>query len=117
MTGLVGVGGGFLIVPALVLLGGLTMHQAVATSLVVIALKSFSGFYKYVDVLEQQSLALDWNTLLLITGLGIIGSFAGSYLAKRVPQDKLKTWFGYFLIVMGIYILIRSAPAALNLIT
>ena len=52
-----------------------------------------------------------------ITGLGIIGSFAGSYLAKRVPQDKLKTWFGYFLIVMGIYILIRSAPAALNLIT
>jgi uncharacterized membrane protein YfcA len=117
LTGLVGVGGGFLIVPALVLLGGLTMHQAVATSLVVIALKSFSGFYKYVDVLEQQSLALDWNTLLLITGLGIIGSFAGSYLAKRVPQDKLKTWFGYFLIVMGIYILIRSAPAALNLIT
>jgi uncharacterized membrane protein YfcA len=115
ITGLVGVGGGFLIVPALVLLGGLTMHQAVATSLVVIALKSFSGFYKYLDVLEQQSLSLDWNTLLLITGLGIAGSFAGSYLAKRVPQDKLKTWFGYFLIVMGAYILVRSAPAALGL--
>jgi uncharacterized membrane protein YfcA len=114
ITGLVGVGGGFLIVPALVLLGGLTMHQAVATSLVVIAMKSFSGFYKYVDVLEQQSLALDWNTLWLVTGLGIAGSFAGSYLAKRVPQDKLKTAFGYFLIVMGIYILVRSAPAALN---
>ena len=114
ITGLVGVGGGFLIVPALVLLGGLTMHQAVATSLVVIALKSFSGFFKYLDVLEQQSLALDWNTLLLITGLGIAGSFAGSHLAKRVAQAKLKTWFGYFLIVMGIYILIRSAPAALG---
>lgn len=117
ITGLVGVGGGFLIVPALVLLGGLTMHQAVATSLVVIALKSFSGFYKYLDVLEQQSLALDWNTLLIVTSLGIAGSFGGSFLAKRLPQDDLKKWFGYFLIVMGIYILIRSAPAALGLTT
>lgn len=117
ITGLVGVGGGFLIVPALVLLGGLTMHQAVATSLIIIALKSFSGFYKYLDVLDQQSLSLDWNTLLLVTGLGIAGSFAGSFLAKRLPQDKLKKGFGYFLIVMGMYILVRSAPAALNLAT
>lgn len=115
ITGLVGVGGGFLIVPALVLLGGLTMHQAVATSLIVIALKSFSGFYKYLDVLEQQSLELDWKTLLIVTGLGIAGSFAGSKLARRLPQDKLKRWFGYFLIVMGIYILVRSAPDALGI--
>lgn len=114
VTGLVGVGGGFLIVPALVLLGGLSMHQAVATSLVVIALKSFSGFYKYLDVLEQQSLSLDWNILLLVTALGIAGSFAGSYLAKLLPQDKLKTGFGYFLIVMGLYILARSVPAVFN---
>jgi len=56
MTGLVGVGGGFLIVPALVLLGGMPMHRAVATSLVIIALKSYSGFYKYLDVLAQQDL-------------------------------------------------------------
>jgi uncharacterized membrane protein YfcA len=110
ITGLVGVGGGFLIVPALVLLGGLTMRQAVATSLVIIALKSFSGFYKYIDVLEQQDLALDWRTLILITGLGIAGSFAGSHFAKRLPQEKLKAGFGYFLIAMGIYILVRSAP-------
>ena len=113
ITGLVGVGGGFLIVPALVLLGGLTMHQAVATSLVVIALKSFSGFYKYIDVLDQQGLALDWNILALVTGLGIAGSFAGSHFAKRLPQDKLKTAFGYFLIIMGIYILARSVPSML----
>ena len=113
ITGLVGVGGGFLIVPALVLLGGLTMHQAVATSLVVIALKSFSGFYKYIDVLDQQGLALDWNILALVTGLGIVGSFAGSHFAKRLPQDKLKTGFGYFLIIMGIYILARSVPSML----
>ena len=115
VTGLVGVGGGFLIVPALVLLGGLSMHQAVATSLIIIALKSFSGFFKYLDVLEQQSLQLDWKTLGIVTALGIIGSVAGSKLARRLPQEKLKRWFGYFLIVMGIYILARSGPAALGL--
>jgi len=95
LTGLVGVGGGFLIVPALVLLGGMAMHRAVATSLVIIALKSYSGFYKYTDVLEDQSLA-------------------GGKLANRLPQDTLKKSFGIFLIVMGIYILIRSAPEALG---
>ncbi len=115
ITGLVGVGGGFLIVPALVLLGGLTMRKAVATSLVIIALKSFSGFYKYIDVLEQQGLELDWQTLILVTGLGIVGSFAGGHYAKRVRQDKLKTGFGVFLIVMGTYILIRSVPTVLGL--
>lgn len=115
VTGLVGVGGGFLIVPALVLLGGLSMHHAVATSLVVIALKSFSGFYKYLDVLEQQSLELDWNILGIVTALGIIGSVAGSKLARRLPQDKLKRGFGWFLLVMGIYILVRSGPPALGL--
>ena len=115
ITGLVGVGGGFLIVPALVLLGGLSMHQAVATSLIIIALKSYSGFYKYLDVLEQQSLELDWKTLFLVTALGIAGSIAGSRLARRLPQAKLKRWFGVFLIIMGIYILARSGPAALGL--
>lgn len=117
ITGLVGVGGGFLIVPALVLLGGLSMHHAVATSLVIIALKSYSGFWKYLDVLEQQSLELDWKTLLLVTALGIAGSVAGSRLARRLPQDKLKKWFGWFLVVMGVYILARSGPAALGLTT
>jgi uncharacterized membrane protein YfcA len=117
ITGLVGVGGGFLIVPALVLLGGLNMHQAVATSLIIIALKSYSGFVKYLDVLAEQSLALDWRTLGIVTALGIVGSVAGSKLARRLPQEKLKRWFGYFLIVMGIYILARSGPAALGLTT
>lgn len=116
ITGLVGVGGGFLIVPALVLLGGLTMHRAVATSLVIIALKSFSGFYKYLDVLETQNLYLDWRTLLLVTALGIAGSFIGAITANRVPQKNLRKGFGVFLIVMGIYILVRSLPEALKLI-
>jgi len=117
ITGLVGVGGGFLIVPALVLLGGLSMHHAVATSLVIIALKSFSGFYKYLDVLDAQQLSLDWAVLGLVTALGIAGSFVGSRLARKVHQDRLKRWFGYFLIVMGIYILARSLPGALGLQT
>lgn len=115
ITGLVGVGGGFLIVPALVLLGGLTMRQAVASSLVIIALKSFSGFFKYIDVLQQQGLQLDWSTLMLVTGLGIAGSFAGSYFATRIAQDKLRKAFGLFLIIMGVYILIQSVPVVLGL--
>jgi len=114
LTGLVGVGGGFLIVPALVLLGGMAMHRAVATSLVIIALKSYSGFYKYTDVLEDQNLELDWNTLMIVTGLGIAGSLVGGKLANRLPQNTLKKSFGIFLIVMGIYILVRSAPDALG---
>lgn len=116
ITGLVGVGGGFLIVPALVLLGGLGIHAAVATSLVIIALKSYSGFYKYIEVLEQQDLHLDWRTLLVVTVLGVVGSYGGAKFAKRMPQDQLQRWFGYFLIVMGIYILVRSGPEALGLI-
>jgi uncharacterized membrane protein YfcA len=117
ITGFVGVGGGFLIVPALVLLGGLTIHNAVATSLVIIALKSYSGLYKYIDVLDAQNLELDWRTLMIVTGLGIAGSFAGARIAHQLPQATLKRWFGYFLILMGIYILARSAPEALGLIT
>ena len=115
ITGLVGVGGGFLIVPALVLLGGLGIHAAVATSLVIIALKSYSGFYKYIEVLDAQHLQLDWQTLMIVTALGVLGSYGGAIFAKRMPQDKLKRWFGYFLIIMGIYILARSGPEALGL--
>ena len=117
ITGLVGVGGGFLIVPALVLLGGLAIHTAVATSLVIIALKSYSGFYKYLDVLDAQNLQLDWQTLIIVTTLGIVGSIGGAKIAKRMPQDKLKKGFGFFLIVMGIYILVRSTPQVIGLAT
>jgi uncharacterized membrane protein YfcA len=111
LTGLVGVGGGFLIVPALVLLGGLSMHRAVATSLVIIALKSFTGFWKYLDVLDQQGLALDWNIIAIVTGLGIAGSLIGSRIAGLVDQHKLRKVFGLFLIVMGVYILVRTLPS------
>jgi uncharacterized membrane protein YfcA len=91
------------------------MHKAVATSLVIIALKSFTGFYKYLDVLHQQNLELDWAVIGLVTVLGIAGSFFGNMLATRLPQRKLQNVFGVFLIVMGTYILARSAPAVLGL--
>ena len=114
VTGLVGVGGGFLIVPALVLLGGLAIHTAVATSLVIIALKSYSGFVKYLDVLDSQGLVLDWPVLATVTALGVVGSLAGARIASRMPQNRLKKGFGLFLIVTGGYILLRSLPEALQ---
>lgn len=105
LTGLVGVGGGFLIIPALVLIGGLDMRVAVGTSLFIIAAKSSLGFYKYVDVLQQESLRVNWELVLIFSVIGIAGSFLGGKMSQLIPQASLKKGFGYFLVVMGIYIL------------
>lgn len=110
ITGIVGVGGGFLIVPALVLMGGLSMRRAVATSLVIIAMKSYSGFYKYTEVLNEQGHTLDWSTLGLIAGVGIVGSIVGNRISDKLPQQKLKRFFGIFLIVMATFILFKTLP-------
>lgn len=114
ITGLVGVGGGFLIVPALVLLGGLPMHLAVGTSLVIIALKSFAGYFKYLDVLRETGLGVDWSLVLLFAALGIAGSFAGGRIGQYVSQDKLKQGFAVFLVVMGAFILWQNVPGVLG---
>jgi uncharacterized membrane protein YfcA len=114
ITGIVGVGGGFLIVPALVLLGGIKMRNAIATSLVIIALKSFTGFVKYWEAIAADpELSFDWKIILIMIILGGIGSLVGNKIANKVPQDKLKIIFGIFLILMALYILIRSAPQLL----
>ncbi len=113
MTGLVGVGGGFLIVPALVLLGGLSMRLAVGTSLLIIAAKSAAGFYKYVDVLAEAGQHGDWQLIGLFAVIGIAGSFVGNALSQRVPQAQLKRGFAVFLVVMGGFILVREGPKAL----
>jgi uncharacterized membrane protein YfcA len=105
LTGLVGVGGGFMIVPALVLLGGLEMHAAVGTSLVIIAAKSFSGFAEYLNVLDELGLTLDWNVLLTFVALGAVGSFAGTQLGSRIPQAALRKAFSGVLAVMAAAIL------------
>ena len=114
LSGLVGVGGGFLIVPALVLLAGVPMASAVGTSLAVIALNSFTGFLKYLGVLQQQSLELDWRVLLTVAGVGVIGSFAGHRLGRRLPQATLRRLFGVFLVVMGLFIAVDAGPRLLH---
>lgn len=103
LTGLVGAGGGFLIIPALVLLSKLPMKQAVGTSLLIIAAKSLIGFTG--DLGKQ---AMDWNLLLTVTGLAIAGIFIGNALSKKVSADKLKKGFGWFVLVMGIYIIVKE---------
>jgi uncharacterized protein len=114
LTGLVGVGGGFLIVPALVLLGGLPMRLAVGTSLLIIAIKSAAGFWKYTEVLAEVGQQVDWGLIGLFTAVGIGGSFLGSAFSQRVPQAHLKRGFAAFLVVMGSFILVREGPRALR---
>lgn len=110
LTGLVGVGGGFLIVPALVLLGGLSMRLAVGTSLLIIAAKSFAGFYKYTEVLADLGERVDWTLIGVFAAIGIVGSFIGNALSQRVPQEQLKRGFAVFLVIMGLFILMREGP-------
>jgi hypothetical protein len=108
LTGFVGVGGGFLIVPALVLLGRLPMHLAIGTSLFIIALKSFAGFYKYLHLLPELGLAVNYGVALLFVGVGTLGSFLGSRLAVRLPQGGLRRGFALFLVAMGAFIVAQS---------
>jgi uncharacterized membrane protein YfcA len=105
LTGLVGVGGGFLIVPVLVLLVGLPMHLAVGTSLVIIALNAASGFAKHFDVLSSTGQSVHWGLIGLLGAVGIVGSFAGGKAGQFVPQAKLKKGFAVFLVVMGLFVL------------
>jgi uncharacterized membrane protein YfcA len=102
VTGFVGAGGGFLIIPALVILVGMPMKIAVGTSLFIIATKSLIGF---TGDLQHQT-AIDWNLLLTITGIAILGLFIGIYFSKNVSERALKKGFGYFVLVMGSAILL-----------
>lgn len=105
VTGLVGAGGGFLIVPALVLLAGLQMKRAVGTSLLVIALNSASGMLGHLN-----STAVNWPLTLLITAAAIIGSLIGARLASKVPEQRLRRGFGYFVLAMGVFVLAQELP-------
>jgi uncharacterized membrane protein YfcA len=104
VTGLVGAGGGFLIIPALVLLAGLPMKQAVGTSLLIIALKSLIGFTG--DLGSGQE--IDYGFMLFFSGFAMVGIVIGSYLTKYIPNEKLKPAFGWFVMVMGVYILTKE---------
>jgi uncharacterized membrane protein YfcA len=109
VTGLVGAGGGFLVVPALALLGGLPMSIAVGTSLVVIAMKSFAGLAGYLTTVQ-----LDWGITLGVTAAAIVGTLIGSRLAGRIPEAALRKAFGWFVLAMGTFVLVQQAPADLR---
>lgn len=104
LSGLVGAGGGFLIIPALVLLARLPMQLAVGTSLFIISANSLFGFIG--DL--QSGTNMDWHLLLSFTAASVTGIFVGNYLSRFISGAKLKTTFGWFILVMGIYIIIKE---------
>lgn len=112
LTGLVGVGGGFLIVPGLVLLAGLQMKQAVGTSLFVIALNSIAGFSGYVTMFD-----IPWKFLAIFTAFSIVGILIGTKLSKKVSQEGLKKGFAVFLVIMGIFILYKNKETLQSIIS
>jgi len=103
LTGFVGVGGGFLIIPSLVFLTKLPMKKAVVTSLALISINSFIGFFS-----GLQGVVIDWQFLLTFSGFAVLGIFVGMFLTKFVSDNKLKPAFGWFILVMGIYIIIKE---------
>lgn len=105
-TGLLGAGGGFLLIPTLVLFLGMPMKKAVGTSLLIIALNSLIGF-----VGDIGHFTIDWPFLLKITGIAVAGIMLGGVLGKHVNSDQLKKGFGWFILVMGIYIITHEIIA------
>ena len=110
VTGIVGAGGGVLGVPALALLGGLPMPVAVATSLLVIAMKSFAGLAGYLT-----SVQLDWPLVLAVTAAAVVGSFGGARLAGIIPEQVLRKGFGVFVLAMAFFILAQELPQPFGL--
>jgi uncharacterized membrane protein YfcA len=110
ITGFLGAGGGFLLIPALVLLLGIEMKKAVAISLLLITLNSLIGFLG-----DLGSFEIDWKFLGLITTIAVGGIFAGNFLSKKIKGDKLKKIFGWLVLVMGIYILVKEVLLSFSL--
>lgn len=118
VTGLVGAGGGFLVVPALALLGGLPMPIAVATSLLVVAMKSFAGFFGYALTFGGDSFVswnpetqINWTITLIITVAAVCGALIGSRVVGKIHPDKLRMAFGWFVLVMAVFILSQQIGA------
>ena len=103
IIGLIGAGGGFLIIPSLVLFAKLPMKKAVGTSLFIITLNSLIGFLG-----DLHNPELDWNFLLAFTSISVIGIFIGMYLNKFINEKQLKKGFGYFVLAMACFILLKE---------
>ena len=102
ITGMIGAGGGFLIVPALVMLLNLEMKKAIGTSMMIISMNSLLGF------LSSQKTEINWQFLSIFTSIAVIGMLIGILLAKKIDGKKLKPIFGWFVLIMGIYIIIKE---------
>jgi uncharacterized membrane protein YfcA len=105
--GLVGAGGGFLMVPALIYFANLSPKKAIGTSLVLVAVNSFIGFIGDISTHE----AMDWKFLISFAACSIVGVYAGHYMAGRIHNDKLKKYFGWFILVVAIYIVAKETIA------
>lgn len=103
LTGLVGAGGGFMIIPALVNLLKIPMKTAIGTSLAIISLNSLIGFLS-----SAESTEIEWNVLISIAAIAVVGIIIGSQLSKKINGKKLKPAFGWFILVMGIYMITRE---------
>lgn len=103
LTGLIGAGGGFLIIPVLVNLLKLPMKKAIGTSLVIISINSLTGF-----LFSISQTTIQWSFLLIITSIAMIGILIGSYISTKIDNKKLKPAFGWFVLIMGIYIIIKE---------
>jgi len=106
LTGLIGAGGGFIIVPALVLFTRITIKQAVATSLIIIAFNSLVGFCSDLSLLK-----IEWDFLILFTALSILGILIGTYISSFVRESTLKTNFARFMIIMAAIIIFKELTA------
>jgi hypothetical protein len=104
IIGFLGAGGGFLIIPTLLFFGNLAMKQAVGTSIFIIFINSLIGFGG--DLLG--GVALNYHLLLLISAMAIIGLFIGMQLSKKITSAKLKPIFGWFVLIMGLIIIIKE---------
>jgi uncharacterized membrane protein YfcA len=104
VAGFVGAGGGFLIIPALLFLAKTPMKMAVGTSLFIVSVQSLIGFMG--DIRPEQN--INWNLLFIFTACSIVGVFIGGYLSRKIAGEQLKTSFGWFVLVMGIYIIVKE---------
>ncbi|XQW83883.1 sulfite exporter TauE/SafE family protein [Thalassotalea piscium] len=109
ITGLVGVGGGFLIVPALLAFIRMSMLNAVATSLTIITLQSSTGFLKYFSMAGEHDLHFNWQVIIIFALVGSISSLFGHKISSSISQEKLKKAFAILLFFMAIFILIKSS--------
>ncbi len=114
ITGFVGVGGGFLIVPALVVFGRLPMRLAIGTSLVIIAMKSGIGFAKYQQYLMAHDMSVDIQTVVVFVAIGVVGSLVGRSINAQLNQRVLKQVFALFLIVLGGFVIVRESSRLLS---